>query len=235
VIGTDVDPPETQRGSPAFPRDEVARSAGFTLIEIVIGVALISVVTVLGASKLSSWREAEAVKSAIRNAQGAFSFARSEARRTGNVHIVFVQQDIAGNDLLDAEGKRVPILVLDDGMPGSANQNCAIDSGEPTHPVRLVSGVTWGVNDATAKVGIDGGNSAYASGSTFDDSDGNPATWVMFRPDGTPRAVNSACSQGPIGSGAGGIYLRSPMRDAAVVLTPLGATRVFVWGGGTWT
>ena len=201
---------------------------------MMIAVALIAVLTGLGAGKLNRWREAEAVKSSVRSAQGAFSIARSEARRTGNNHIVFFKEDIAGNDLQDADGDRVPILVLDDGRPGSTNQNCVIDAGETIHPIRIERDVSWGANDATAKVDIDEGNSAYGSGSTFDDSDGNPVTWVMFRPDGTPRAVNAACTQGPLGTGGGGIYMKSAMRDAAVVLTPLGATRVFVWGGGTW-
>ena len=231
---TDVNGPERHHGSPTSPRNEATWLAGFTLLEIVVGFGLIAALTLLGASKLSGLRAAEEVKSSARSAQGAFSFARSEARRTGNNHIVFFKQDIAGNDLLDAGGNQVPILVLNDGRPGSANQNCVIDAGEPIRPRRLSSSVDWGANDATAKVGIDEGNSAYGGGSTFEDSGGNPATWVMFRPDGTPRAVNAACTQGPIGSGGGGIYLKSPVRDAAVVLTPLGATRVFVWGGGAW-
>jgi prepilin-type N-terminal cleavage/methylation domain-containing protein len=223
-----------RQGSPTSRRSGAARLAGFTLIEIMIGVAVISVLVILSASKLGHWREAEAVKSSVRSAQGAFSHARSEARRTGNNHIVFIKEDIAGNDLQDADGNQVPVLVLDDGRPGSTNQNCVIDTGETTHWIRFDRDVDWGSNDATAKVDIDEGNTAYSSGSTFDDSDGNSATWVMFLPNGTPRAVNAACTQGPLGSGGGGIYLKSAMRDAAVVLTPLGATRVFVWGGGAW-
>ena len=230
----EVNTPERHAATSVSRRCGASRHAGFTLIELVIAVALIAAFTALGAGKLGRWREAEVVKSAIRNAQGAFSLARSEARRTGNNHIVFLMEDMAGNDLQDPGGNQVPILVLDDGRPGSANQNCVIDVGETIHPIRLKRNVGWGADEATAKVGIDEGNTAYTSGSTFDDSGGNPATWVLFRPDGTPRAVSTACAQGALGSGGGGIYLKSSIRDAAVVLTPLGATRVFVWGGGTW-
>ena len=157
VISADGNTSERHHGSPTSRRSGAGRLAGFTLIEIMIGVALIAVVTSLGAGKLSRWREAEAVKSSVRSAQGAFSIARSEARRTGNNHIVFFKEDIAGNDLQDPDGNQVPIVVLDDGRPGSANQNCSIDPGETIHPIRFDRDVNWGANDATAEVGIDEG------------------------------------------------------------------------------
>ncbi|MFQ5416288.1 MAG: Tfp pilus assembly protein FimT/FimU [Myxococcota bacterium] len=216
-------------GSPAG-----RRHAAFTLIEIVIAVAIIATLVVLGAMRFERWRQGEAVKSAARSVQGAFSYARSEARRTGNNQLVLFQTDISGNDLLDDSGNKVPILVLNDGRPGSANQNCVIDAGEPIHVVRMERGVSWGANTAGSKVGIDEGTGPHTSGSTFVDSAGNDATWVLFLPNGTPRAVDAACTAGPLGSGAGGIYLKSAVRDAAVVLTPLGATRVVIWGGGMW-
>ena len=42
---------------------------------------------------------------------------------------------------------KIPFLVLDDGRPGSANQNCRIDSGETTRVVRFERGVAPGIRD----------------------------------------------------------------------------------------
>jgi Tfp pilus assembly protein FimT len=226
--------PRRPRPEPATAGHESARNSAFTLVEAVIVVAIMGVMVSMGAQRFQRWRDAEAVKSAARSVEGAFSYARGEARRTGNNHLVLFQTDIAGNSLTDAGGNPVPILVVDDGRPGSGNQNCVIDTGETIRPVRLERGVAWGANQADAKHAIDEGTAAYTTGSTFTDSDGNDATWVLFLPNGTPRAVNAACTIGALGTGGGGIYLRSTERDAAVVLTPLGATRVYVWGGGAW-
>ena len=119
--------------------------------------------------------------------------------------------------------------MLDDGRPGSANQNCAIDAGETIQPIRIEPGVGFGVTVASAASAIDEGTGPYATGSSFVDSASNPATWVMFRSDGTPRAVDGACSSGALGTGGGAIYLSNAQRDVAVVLTPLGAARTQSW------
>ena len=211
------------------------RNGGLTLIEMMIAVAIIAVLTLLAVPQMDRWQDAQAVKATARTLEGAFSLARSEAIRTGNNHILFFLTDIGGNDLFDAAGNQVPILILDDGRPGSAGQNCAIDGGEPIQGVRIERNVSFGVNSATAAVPIDEGGTAFGGASTFDDGGGGAATWVLFRPDGTPRAVDSACAIGALGSGGGGIYLSNAERDASVVLTPLGGPRVFAWNGGTST
>jgi hypothetical protein len=144
---------------------------------------------------------------------------------------VFFGSDIAGNALVDADGNRVPILVLDDGRPGTAGQNCLIDAGEPTQPFQLERGVAFGPRAATAKVPIDEGTEPMAPGWSFSDGTVNPANWVLFRPDGTPRPATSACVMGSLGKGGGGIYLSNAERDGAIVLSPLGASRVFTWNG----
>lgn len=208
---------------------------GFTLIELMVVVVIIGVLVLLVSLRFERWSDAEAVKSSARNVEGAFQYARSEAIRTGNNHIIFFQTDIGGSDLLDASGEQVPILVLNDGRPGSANQNCVIDGGETVQGVRLERNTRFGTTSATAAVPLDEGSSPFAGGFSFRDSDNNPATWVLFRPDGTPRAVNAACDLDDLGSGGGAVYLSNAERDAAVVLTPLGASRVFVWNGGTST
>jgi prepilin-type N-terminal cleavage/methylation domain-containing protein len=206
---------------------------GFTLIEMMVALAVMAAVILLVATRLDRWREIEAVKSAARNVEGAFSYARNEAIRTGNNHILFIRTDIAGNPLEDADGNTVPVLILDDGRPGSADQNCEIDADEPFEVVRLERGVAFGATAATTPAPQDDGGSPFDTGSSFSDTDGNEADWVLFRPDGMPRSIDADCTVGSLGSGGGGLYLSNAERDAAVVLSPLGSSRVYVWNSET--
>lgn len=220
-------------GTVAFRSRLVRPAPGFTLIEVMVAIAVIGAVILLVATRIDRWRDIEAVKSAARNVEGAFAHARSEAIRTGNHHILFIRTDIAGDPLEDADGNQVPILILDDGRPGSADQNCLIDAGESFEVVRLERGVDFGATAATATAPLDQGGAPFATGSSFEDTAGNPADWVLFRPDGMPRSIDAACAVGALGSGGGGVYLSNAERDVAVVLTPLGAARVFAWNSGT--
>jgi len=204
-------------------------TAGFTLVEMVIVVAIIAVMVLMVSLRLDRWRDREAVRTAARSVEGAFNYARGEAIRKGNVHVVFFGTDIGGAALTNSAGDNVPILVLDDGRPGTAGQNCQIDPGEDIQGFRLERGVAFGTNAATAKVPVDEGPQPMAPGWSFSDGGGNPANWVLFRPDGTPRSATNACAMGALGSGGGAIYLSNLERDAAIVLSPLGASRVFAW------
>ena len=201
-------------------------------------VAVIGVMTAMATMGLSRWREAEEVNTAAREVAGAFLHAHAEAIRTGNSHIIFFQTDIAGADLENVSGDTVPILILDDGRPGAGGDsgNCEIDPGEPIETFSLVGNVGFGVTASTARVPIDDGATAFGGVSTFSNGAGGAATWVLFRSDGTPRAINGACVPGALGSGGGGIYLSNATRDAAIVLTPLGIPRSFAWdpAGSTW-
>ena len=58
---------------------------------------------------------------------------------------------------------------------------------------------------------------------------------MLFRPEGTPLAFDTSCVTDTIGSGAGGVYLTNAERDVAVVLSPLGATRVHAAAGEGWS
>ncbi len=207
--------------------------AGFTLIEMMVVVGMILVLSVMALPQLQQWQTNQRARSAIRSMGNTFAAARSEAIRTGNFHAVFFQTDALGNTLLDVSGNAVPILILDDGLGGSANQNCQIDAGEPIRSVPAETGVNWGVTNATARVVTDTGTGAIATGSSFTDPAGNPATWVVFRPDGMPLQFNSACTIGAPGAGGGTVYVTNGSRDYAAVLTPLGAFRVHIWDDQT--
>ncbi len=201
---------------------------GFSLIEVVIVVALISIISALSVPSFRQWAANQRVRDSALEVTGALSYARSEAIRTGNIHLFLFQEDAQGNTLPSS-----PILVVDDGRPGSVDQNCAIDAGEPTKRFFLGNDVIFGRSDGSAKVSSDPGAASITAGSTFENATGGAATWVLFRPEGPPLAFSTGCATGSVGSGGGGIYLTNGVRDAAVILTPLGATRPHIWNGST--
>lgn len=210
------------------------RQTGFTLVEVLIVVAVVGVTAAVAVPSMRKWAQNQRLADSARTLDGALSFARSEAIRTGNVHIVFVQEDADGNALVDDSGNTVQVMVIDDGRP--AVSNCDIDAGEIVLTAMLEDGSAFGVANASAPVGTDPGNATITAGSTFEEPDGDAATWVLFRPEGSPRAFDSGCNTGNVGTGGGGFYVTNGERDAAVVLTPLGATRIHSSGaGGTWS
>ena len=210
---------------------------GFSLVELMVTIGIVGAMAMAAIPSMQRWNSNQRVKSAGRNLASAFTLAHGEAIRTGGLHIVFFQTDAQGNTLLDTAGRAVPLLVINDGRPGDATQNCQVDAGEIIAAIQAESDVAWGVADATAKVPADSGAGAIASGSSFTDPDNNAASWVMFRPEGMPVSFTPACVLGGTGSGAGGAYVTNGMRDYAVVLSPLGGIHVHGWNGAanSWT
>lgn len=209
-----------------------------TLVEVAVVVAIVGILLGLSFSGLQRWQGNERASAAARSMGNLFRFASTEATRKESVHILFFaiagNGDILGNPLLDPSGTPVPVLLLDDGPLGSANQNCAIDVGEETHVLAANAGVGWGFA-VSAGVKAPGDATAIASttGSSFSTPGGVAAsTWVAFMPDGRPLAFDVGCSMGQLGSGNGAIYLTNGSRDYAIVLNPLGGIRVHAWNGG---
>lgn len=226
------------------------RTAGVTLVEVMIVVGIIGIVSAATLPNISRYLETSRGRAAAKSIADAFNLARAQAIRTGNNQVVFFSAsadpnspatDPAGTALTDANSSPVPILVLDDGAPGSALQNCQIDASETTITFEAQLGVGWGRNLAPAATEApddDGVTTIPASGSSFRAPNGTtPVTWVQFRPDGVPVAIDAACNAGRLGSGGGTIYLSTNNRDYAVTLAPLGGVRVHVWNSsaGGWT
>ena len=214
--------------------------AGFTLVELVIVLALISLATLIAASNLSSYSENQRAATSARSVADAFSLARAEAIRTGNQ--VIVAFDIESG----LDGITSDIVISKDGAPAAAD--CEIDAGEIIETVSLEPGVSWGTDpdlaDGAAAPDDGGGSGNQATGSSFEDA-GSPAadaSWVMFTPDGMPHLFTedgtAPCDEvSPVGEASGAIYLTNGSRDYAVVLSALGLPRLHRWNPeqGAWT
>jgi len=218
------------------------RSAGYTLTEMVVTIAIIGVVASMGVPQAQKWAEDQEASAMARDLANTLYVARVEAIRSGSNQAVFLgigsAGDTAGNPLMGDDGEPAAMLVVDDGMPGSTDQNCEIDAGEDIFSVGFQDTVQWGaaLSGATRAPGDFTGVAPTATGSTFTTPAGTAATWVMFRPDGTPLAMDSGCNAGSIGSGNGAVYLNNGTRQYAVVLHPLGGVKVHRWDGeaGVW-
>jgi type II secretory pathway pseudopilin PulG len=215
------------------------------LIEVVVVLGIIGALAAMAVPSIQDMIERRRLQGAARDLANMFQIARSQAIRTGNHHIVFFgppgTTDPAGTVLTDASGTSVPLLILDDGSPATAN--CHIDGGEDRETIAAQSMIGWGVSEATVKVPTDTGGAAFSppqtSGTTASDPSNNATNWVLFRPDGIPvgfEPTATTCGTiGDTGTGGAGLYVTSGGRDYAVTLAPLGSTRVHTWGGAGWT
>lgn len=206
------------------------RNAGFTMVEIMIVTAIIGITVALAVPNFQRWVADQRVKAAARSVADAFTLARTEAIRTGEIHVVFLSEERPGVPLVDGNGIQKPIAIIDDGRPGSANQNCQIDAGEGVVFVNPELGVQWGAtfagsNRAPLDPVPDG--TAIGDGISILDGTGNETTWVAFLPSGVPVGATAGCNLGDTGSGGAAVYVSNGTRDYGVVMTPLGGVHVF--------
>lgn len=207
----------------------VCRRSGFTIVELMTVVAIVGILTALGAPLLNQFFVDQHAKHAARAVADLLVLARSEAVRTGRNQIVFFQTDADGNALVNAAGSGIPALLLQDDAGAS---NGKIDAGERRVDLQAEPNVNWGVGHATGPAPGDADpNGKFATGQTFRNAAGAAAKWVVFRPDGVPRAFSAvgAYAEAGVGTGNGALYLTNGRRDYAVILSALGGVRVSSW------
>jgi len=215
----------------------IRKTAGYTLVELGIALSIVSIALLLAFPRWNRASENGQLRDTAIALDGALESARSEAIRTGDVQLFFLFEDAEGNPLTDARGRRVPIAIVNDGAPGSADQNCKIDAGEEMITVeasemKMIANLSAPPAAAAAAAAAKGASmnqgkgNAAASGSSFADPSGNASTWLMFRPDGSPVAFDAACNFGSLGSGAGTFYLNNEDRSYAVSVSAMGIVKV---------
>lgn len=220
------------------------RKGGFTLIEMMIIIAVISVMTGLALTVIGRRIGDQRAKAAVRDVANLFQLARTEAIRTGTNHIVYFQLDPADDPLVDRAGTPVAALLAADadadGIPDAGEYKASV-------PLDDTGSLSWGstfaaVGPVAAPNDNPGGTFPATdpdfSCCTFQTPVGNDARAVVFLPDGIPRAFSTGpFAMGPVGGGGGAVYVTSGTRDYAVVLGPLGSARAHSWnrGADAWT
>lgn len=217
------------------------RDAGFSVTELGITLAILAVAVALAVPSLNRAAQNSELRDTAAAMDSGFVTARGEAIRTGDIHLFFVLQDANGDPLVDSSGEIVPVLIVNDGAPGSPQQNCKLDAGERTialgkeemKKIAMLGDIPSGIEVPEYDKGL---GDPSTNGSTFVDPAGNNVTWVMFRPEGMPMAFDSGCNLGEPGSGAGTFYMKNEDRIFAISLSPMGTTKVmsFNEASGDW-
>ena len=82
--------------------------SGFSLIEVLIVVALLGVMAMLAAPSMSRMRTNQRLKDRALEFAAVVNYARSQAVLTGNNHLVFYGTDALGATLQDSSSNPVP-------------------------------------------------------------------------------------------------------------------------------
>lgn len=225
----------------------MSRRRGFTIIELMVVMGIVSALVVIGGPYMRDVIRNVRLKSATRNIAGAIALARAQALRTQTNHIVMFGTTPSGNPLPSAA------LVLAD-----ADGDGEIDPGEtvtlfPEDPGTEFQGIPrttrYGKTlaagapaDDPDPLGLFAGAAGSPNITSFQAPTGGNVNQLLFQSDGIPRTYDPGppLQIGNLGSGAGAIYLtngnpntQEAGRDYAIVVKALGGVRVTQWNAST--
>jgi type II secretory pathway pseudopilin PulG len=201
-----------------------------------IVVAIVGIVAAMALPGFQDYQRNQAMRTTVRDGLNLFTRAKSLALAENRNHIVLFNTagtDICGRPIADPNNNPVPVLVIDDGPPGTGN--CCIDPGEHVEWLRVppIAGgtLTWGVSFAGGRAPNDTGSGASwnTTGTSFTNPAGAATNGVLFRADGMPVTFSNACALGTTGGGGGALYVTNTQRDYALVLSPIGSSSVESW------
>lgn len=222
--------------------------SGFTLIEVAVVLAIIGVLVTTGGIAFNRWAANQKARDSVRKVADLLFVARSESIRSGVSHIAYFDRDNLGGALMDRDGS-TPVAAL---LIADTNGNFAPDAGEHRVTIPFINGanLSWGRSVAPVLVPRNGGASlgdpfagtAVENSSADRNSPGHfrhptvattVQSWVLFMPDGTPRAFDPAATTqvAAVGTGDGAVYVNNGERDYAVVMSALGGIKTFGWDG----
>jgi prepilin-type N-terminal cleavage/methylation domain-containing protein len=210
---------------------------GFTLVELMVTVAIMGVVVAIAMPAMTSYKRKEDARSAARDISGVITNARSQAIASGRMTFLLFGEP--GNGLFPFEAGQIAALVRDD----NGDNNLTAD--DVAVPIRLRAGINpevslYGVRgtplettaipaDDLSTDEADGTLASLTDGSTLPVTVGFDVPVVGFTPQGSPVRLLDV---GPPwvdnwGTGAGGVYV-TDNRDVVlgVFLMPLGAVSV---------
>lgn len=215
---------------------------GFTLIELMVVVAILGIIVMLAIPSLRSYQRKEVTRGTAKQVSGWVSDARSRAISNGRM--TFLLLEAPTNGLFPFEVGQFASLVTD------TNGNSALDETDSASAIYLPSNANAQVRrytpDSTLSSGVaispDDKSERLPSANLGELTDGTtlpvgvdigvPA--VAFSPQGAPVAVDTPNEWG---TGAGGIYLTdNESLVLAVLVMPLGEVKVQALdaASGTW-
>ncbi len=215
-------------GGDAMQPDTPPANDNLRRVEWLLIAAVVGILATAAVPGYRSYDENSRIQSTLQGVESLLLMARDEAIRTNEEHWVYFSADPAGTSPTGSGSDHAPMVLL---MRGAGSHSESGSEGYVASvPFQGGDAVAWGSNRAQVPAPGDLARELAESWSFLEPDGSRRAMKLAFQPDGSARSVSARSSRvGSPGSGAGALYLRSPQRDYAVVLSPSGRIVRHVW------